>query len=63
MLLGHWPGGMRLSLLAELALVFLEVFGQWTSAITNAASILVAAPAGGGFRKLFGVADLALALA
>jgi len=56
MLLGHWLGGMRLSLLAGACFLFLAVFGQWTSAMITLASILVAAPLGVVFGLLFGVA-------
>jgi glycine betaine/proline transport system permease protein len=53
--LGYRLGGMRLSLLAGGAFLYLAVFGQWASAMTTLASIAIAVPLGVAGGILFGI--------
>nr|WP_245415277.1 ABC transporter permease subunit [Hoeflea marina] len=55
-LMGHALGGRRLAALVSACFLFIAVFGQWSSAMTTLASILVAAPLGVILGLLCGVA-------
>ncbi len=55
-ILGHGLGGVRLAAVVSACLVFIAVFGQWTSAMITLASILVAAPLGVALGLLTGIA-------
>jgi glycine betaine/proline transport system permease protein len=45
-LLGLWAGGRGLAMLVTALMTFIAVFGQWDSAMTTLASILIAVPIG-----------------
>jgi glycine betaine/proline transport system permease protein len=45
-LLGLWAGGRGLAVLIAALMVFIALFGQWTSAMVTLASILIAVPIG-----------------
>ncbi len=55
-LLGYLAEGRRLALIVTGCMVFVAVFGQWSSAMVTLASILVAVPIGVALGLLLGIA-------
>ena len=56
-LIGLWAEGVGLALLVAGCMLFIAVFGQWSSAMVTLASILVAVPLGVAGGVLLGIAS------